>query len=152
MTKKYDAIWFTGQPGAGKTELGQRLCKHLEETHGTKHVILDGDDIRELFNNTDYSVAGRRQNVELVQKLCLYLNKNAIVPVVCMVSPFLDQREELKAKLSVLEVFVFCHELRGREHFHVDYYQQPEHGYISIDTTGKTVEVSFGELLKKIST
>jgi adenylylsulfate kinase-like enzyme len=48
--------WFTGQPGAGKTTLAQLLKLKLEEDFSFKKiVILDGDEIRDLFNNQDYS-------------------------------------------------------------------------------------------------
>ena len=34
----------------------------------------------------------RKANVDFVQKLCSFLMKNNIVPIVCMVSPFAEQR------------------------------------------------------------
>ena len=47
-------IWFTGQPGSGKTT----LCKALKEQwsfwqHQCVHI--DGDDIREIFSNKNYN-------------------------------------------------------------------------------------------------
>jgi adenylylsulfate kinase-like enzyme len=103
-------FWFTGQAGAGKTELANMLKIHLirEQTivhqnlipnniwssyiPSKKFVIIDGDDIRDLYNNKDYSIEGRKSNVDFVQKMCLFLKKNSIVPIVCMVSPFAEQR------------------------------------------------------------
>ncbi len=149
--KDYQIFWFTGQAGAGKTELAKKLYSHLIELNpDKKYVIVDGDDIRDMFDNKDYSIEGRRKNVDFVQKLCMFLSKNNIVPIVCMVSPFLEQREELKKKLSVCEVYVHCSEIRGREKFHVEYYEQPQDSFISTDTTGKSVEESFSTLLKKL--
>lgn len=149
--KDYQIFWFTGQAGAGKTELAKELYSHLIELNpDKKYVIVDGDDIRDMFDNKDYSIEGRRKNVDFVQKLCMFLSKNNIVPIVCMVSPFLEQREELKKKVSVCETYVYCSEIRGREKFHVEYYEQPQKSFISIDTTGKSVEESFLYLLKKL--
>ena len=52
--------WLTGQPGAGKTTLGNWLIAALQGDA----VLVDGDDIREIFENKDYSEQGRRKNIE----------------------------------------------------------------------------------------
>jgi len=148
--------WFTGQPGAGKTTLAQLLKLKLEEDFSFKKiVILDGDEIRELFNNQDYSIDGRKKNVELVQNCCRFLVKNEIVVIVCMVSPFSNQRSQIVKELNGVEIFVECIEERGREQFHVDYFEEPSYtnNYqsISINTSYKKDEESFKLLWKKLS-
>jgi adenylylsulfate kinase-like enzyme len=147
--------WFTGQPGAGKTTLAQLLKLKLEEDFSFKKiVILDGDEIRDLFNNKDYSIDGRKKNVELVQNCCRFLVKNEIVVIVCMVSPFSDQRSQIVKELNGVEIFVECIEERGREQFHVDYFEEPSYtnNYqsISINTSYKKDEESFKLLWKKL--
>ena len=43
--------WFTGQPGSGKTVLADLLKKEV-----LPHAFrIDGDEMRELFANKDYS-------------------------------------------------------------------------------------------------
>ena len=154
---EYKIFWFTGQPGAGKTTLALRLRDRLQSLldYDKKIVILDGDEIRELFNNQDYSIEGRIKNVEMVQNCCKFLVKNDIVPIVCMVSPFAKQRSEIVKELDGVEIFVECIEERGREQFHVDYYEQPNYtnNYqsININTSYKTDEQSFEILWKKLS-
>jgi adenylylsulfate kinase-like enzyme len=147
--------WFTGQPGAGKTTLAQLLKLKLEEDFSFKKiVILDGDEIRDLFNNQDYSIDGRKKNVELVQNCCRFLVNNEIVVIVCMVSPFSDQRSQIVKELNGVEIFVECIEERGREQFHVDYFEEPSYtnNYqsISINTSYKKDEESFKLLWKKL--
>jgi adenylylsulfate kinase-like enzyme len=155
--------WFTGQPGAGKTTLAQLLKKRIEQmSPKEKVVILDGDEIRDLFNNKDYSKEGREKNVEMVQNCCRFLVKNDITTIVCMVSPFEKQRKEFCKEVGGAEIFVYCEEIRGREHFHVDYYENPRHTLydarmdsrkrplITIDTTNKKDNISFQELWKKL--
>ena len=46
--------WFTGQPGHGKTTLAKALLAHLK-AQGTEAFHVDGDDLRTLTTNTDYS-------------------------------------------------------------------------------------------------
>ena len=50
----------------GKTTLGKKLHKFLqtEKRNWRKDVFhLDGDDLRELTHNKDYSEKGRRNNI-----------------------------------------------------------------------------------------
>ena len=46
-------FWLTGQPGSGKTTLGKALLGKLNDAF---HV--DGDDLRGLSSNADYSELG----------------------------------------------------------------------------------------------
>ena len=135
--------WFTGQPGAGKTVLATALKQELDNTF---HV--DGDDLRAIFDNKDYSETGRRKNIELAQQLAHFLHNKGNNVVVSLVSPYKDQREEFKTKLgnSLKEFYVHTTEIRGRENFHVENYQQPTENYLDLDTTNTSVE----ECLQKI--
>jgi adenylylsulfate kinase-like enzyme len=144
--------WFTGQPGAGKTTLAELLKTHIDKFEiGKKVIILDGDNIRDIFKNQDYSKEGRLKNVDLVQSCCRFLIQNDIVVIVCMVSPFRDQRLDFCKEINGVEVYVHCSEKRGREHYFVDYFEQPspfeKSDTISIDTTGLTPFQSFMNLL-----
>jgi len=143
-------FWFTGQAGAGKTELANALKARINGEQ--KIIIIDGDDIRELYNNTDYSITGRKENVAFVQKLCTFLIKNEVVPIVCMVSPFSEQRRVFIEQYGGVEIYVQCNEIRGRENYHVDYYEKPKQStkVIEVDTTNKSVTKSFEELWKKL--
>lgn len=138
--------WFTGQPGSGKTTLAHKLIEHLN-SNNTFHV--DGDDLRDVFNNKDYSEWGRRKNVERAQDIAQFLNSKGNV-VVSLVSPFKDQRDRFKGIVDVKEIYVHTTEERGREHFHVSDYQTPSSDFISVDTTNKTITESLNEILEKI--
>ena len=142
--------WFTGQPGAGKTTLAKELVKYLQSNQKGVHHI-DGDDLRDIFKNKDYSEAGRRKNIELAQNIAKFLSIKNNDVIVSLVSPFKDQRDDFKKDmLNVVEIYVHTTEERGREGFHVSDYQQPTDNFINIDTTGKRVDESFIELIKII--
>ena len=136
--------WFTGQPGHGKTVLANSLKEYLKDNC----FHIDGDDIREIFNNKDYSETGRRKNIELAQHLSHFLHNKGQNVVVSLVSPYKDQREEFKNKIgnSIKEFYIHTTEIRGRENFHVENYQPPIENFLSIDTTNISVE----ECLNKI--
>ena len=60
--KKFDCIWLTGQPASGKTTLAKLLLNKLKNQYGENIFLnIDGDDLRDLFQNKDYSRKGREQ-------------------------------------------------------------------------------------------
>ena len=137
-------IWFTGQPGSGKTTICKRI---LWDKPGVFHI--DGDDLRDLFDNKDYSESGRRKNIELAQQIAQYLHKKGSDVVVSLVSPYKDQRDKFKEKMgdNLVEVYVYTSEVRGREDFFVNDYQQPTEKYLDLDTTNESIEESTKKVL-----
>ena len=52
-------IWLTGQPGSGKTTLSNSVASILrKENDPLKIVTIDGDNLRAIWNNKDYSKEG----------------------------------------------------------------------------------------------
>ena len=145
--------WFTGQPGAGKTVLGTKLHKFLqtEKRNWRKSVFhVDGDHLREIYQNKDYSEQGRRTNIKNAQALVEYLHISDCDVVVSLVAPYLDLREEFKDKIgkSIVEIYVHTTEIRGREDFFVKEYEKPTERYLSINTTNESVEESTKKVLE----
>jgi adenylylsulfate kinase-like enzyme len=146
---------FIGQPHAGKTTLAKHLRTALEINYKFQKVyMIDGDKLRDLFKNKDYSEAGRRKNIERAYSIARYLD--SISPfndvIIAVVSPFLDLREELKEATEVVEIFVHTTNIRGRENFHVADFENPITNYIDIDTTDVDEFTSVNELLNKLDT
>ena len=148
MKNKFQAIWLTGQPGSGKTTLANLLINHLNSQNtNDRFYNIDGDDLRDLFQNKDYSKKGRLANIRLGMSIAAYLiNKNQF-PVISLVSPYRDLREEFKAKFAVLEVYLQTTELRGRENYFVSEYEKPLNNFIEIDTTHQSEKESLNEIL-----
>ena len=146
--KKYQAIWLTGQPASGKSTLANLLVNSISEKFDSEVVFnIDGDDLRDLFQNKDYSRQGREANIRLGMSIAAYLiNKNCI-PVISLVSPYRFLREEFKSKFNVLEVYLHTTEIRGRENFFVEDYEPPVDNFIDMDTTKKNEGESLNEIL-----
>jgi adenylylsulfate kinase-like enzyme len=143
-------IWLTGQPGSGKTT----LANWLQASYPNKGVIVDGDDIREIFDNKDYSEQGRRKNIELAQNIARFIHKKGDVAIVSLVSPYKDQRDTFKSTMGkdLIEVYVHTTDIRGREQFHVENYQPPTEFFIDIDTTNRPEFETVQELRLKLKT
>ncbi|MDG2287614.1 MAG: adenylyl-sulfate kinase [Candidatus Marinimicrobia bacterium] len=146
--KKYDAIWLTGQPASGKTTLANLLIKKLSEDYPSdSYFNIDGDDLRDLFQNKDYSKKGREANIRLGMSIAAYLVNKGCIPIVSLVSPYIDLREEFKSKYKVLEVYLHTTEIRGRENYFAENYEQPKENFLDMDTTHKSEKESLDEIL-----
>ena len=106
--------WFTGQPAHGKTVLANMLKKEIPGA-----FRIDGDDMRELFSNKDYSINGRVVNVGTAQRIAQYLNNQGKDVIVSLVAPYVDQREDFKTLMGdqIIEFYVHTTEPRERDHF-----------------------------------
>jgi len=138
-------IWLTGQPGSGKTT----LCKKMMLNMGSDVFHIDGDDLRDLFDNKDYSEVGRRKNIELAQQISEYLHNKGKHLFVSLVSPYKDQRDKFKSKMgdNLIEVYVRTTEIRGRESFFVQDYEPPTENYIDVCTDNITIEECINKIL-----
>ena len=119
---------FYGQPGSGKTSLGKLLASHIDTP-----FIIDGDEFREMFTNTNYGREGREENIRNANAVATYLNKKAIGGnwaavycrdkhnsikghpvsnqthvVMCLINPYEHLRRELKNNNhdQIVEVFL----------------------------------------------
>ena len=139
--------WFTGQPAHGKTT----LAKMLEEYITDNVYLIDGDDLRDLTTNKDYSINGRVGNVHTAQKIAHYLHNQGQDVIVSLVAPYIDQGEDFKKLIgteNMVEFYVHASEPRERDHFKAIAYVPPISDYVDIDTTNDTPEQSF-EIVKK---
>jgi adenylylsulfate kinase-like enzyme len=146
---------FIGQPHAGKTTLAKHLKNVLETNYNPmlfKHCILvDGDNLRDILKNKDFSEQGRRNNINQAYNIAKFLDKDSCFDVViAVVSPFLDLREKLKKEADVIEIYVHTTDIRGREAYHVPYFEPPMRNFIDVDTTNIDELTTMNELLNNI--
>lgn len=141
---------FTGQPGSGKTTLGKKLQMWLQsdKKNWRKSVFhIDGDQLREIFPNTDYSKAGREKNIQKAFDIAKYLDMSGNDVVISMVSPYIELREKFKSECKVQEIYCHTTKKRGREDFFVEDYEKPQKFYIDLDTSDLPDE-TFKKLIK----
>jgi len=139
---------FTGQPGSGKTTIGKMLFDKLNKNLSVVHI--DGDDLRDIFNNKDYSRKGRESNISKSHDIAYFLYKKGFDVIITMVSPYIEIRNELKKKTECVEIYLHTTNIRGREDYFAKDYEKPIEDYIDIDTTDIPEVDSFNLLIKKI--
>lgn len=143
--------WFTGQPGHGKTVLAKMFKEYLNTNYSHKKIIhIDGDDLRNIFDNKNYTKKGREQNIRRAQDIAKFMNHNGYDVIVSLVAPYRDLREEFKECTEVKEIYVHTTDIRGREMNHVKNYEPPLENFIDIDTTDIDAIGSLVELINKV--
>ena len=84
----------------------------------------------------------------MAQQLAQDLHSKGKDVIVSLVSPYKEQREVFKEKMGDMlkEVYIYTSEIRGRENFFVEDYEQPTENYIDICTDNILV----GECVEKL--
>ena len=143
-------LWFTGQPGSGKTTLAERFINDkllwFMRMNRRDIIHIDGDDLRESIHNKDYSEEGRRENIKLAMNIARFMENKGFTVVVSMVSPYRDQREKLKMERNIGEFYLHTTEIRGKEDYFAEGYEPPLHNFTDIDTN-KPIEECVDEIL-----
>lgn len=102
--------WLTGLSGAGKTTIG-RLWRDELKRAGEPTVLLDGDEMREVFGNGFGFTAGdRRTLAHSYARLCALLARQGLTVVCCTISMFDSVREWNRKNIpGYYEVYVRVH-------------------------------------------
>ena len=142
-------IWLTGQPGSGKTTLAKAFIdKILNENPSTKIINLDGDYLRTINQNKDYSKKGRIKNISTAISIMRFLANKDYICVVSIVAPYKFLRDELKDEFPFLEVYLHTEDIRGREDFFAKDYEKPtDPKHLSIDTGRLNIKESLNAIL-----
>ena len=141
-------IWLTGQPGSGKTTLANSIIYSLtKEQSDIKIINLDGDDLRSINKNKDYSKEGRIRNISTAISIVRFLANTNYLCIVSIVAPYRFLRNELKTEFPFLEVYLHTKEIRGRENFFAKDYEVPLEKHLSIDTGKLSIKESTNEIL-----
>ena len=98
--QKGTVYWITGLSGAGKTTIGRLFYEQL--LHRKQNVVfLDGDTMRELFNNDlGHSIEDRKKLAMFYSKLCRVLSDQGIDIVCATISMFHECQEWNKKNIK----------------------------------------------------
>ena len=137
-------IWITGQPGSGKTTLANAFINFIsKENPSSKIINIDGDDLRSISKNKDYSKKGRIKNISTAISIVRFLANKDYICVISIVAPYRFLRDELKEDFNFLEVFLHTTEIRGRENFFAKDYEEPvDPNHLRIDSGKLTIKES----------
>lgn len=125
-----------GQPASGKTTLAKKLM-----AEGFHHI--DGDHLRDVFKNKDYSREGRIKNLNRASDIAHFLNSTGKNVVLSLVYPYKEARDYLNNLVpDVRWIYLHYTGERGREEFHVKDFELDllEEKVLSLSTSRWSVE------------
>jgi gluconate kinase len=127
-----------GQPHSGKSTLANKIDAHN----------IDGDKLRELFANKDYSKEGRIKNLNRASDIAHYINNTGKTVVLSLVYPYKEARDYLNSLTSDVKwVYLTYTNPRGRESFHVSDFEEPElENFLQINKDNLTVEECLNQI------
>ena len=148
-------VVFYGQPSSGKTTLAKLLQEKIFLQNQPTPVIIDGDEIRDIFKNTDYSREGRLTNLKRISDIATFLNSKYNLVIISAVFPIQEAREYLDNICdNVLWVHLFYVGTRERQSFHVKDFDLPHFNtkkHLSINTSSLTPDETIERLFDFIS-
>jgi adenylylsulfate kinase len=102
-------IWLIGPSASGKSTIAKELYKKIQN-QVSKLIIIDGDNIRDLFDNKyGYDAISRSKVTKRYIKLVKWLQNFEISSIVSVISPFEKDRLECKESLiGYRQVYLKC--------------------------------------------
>lgn len=87
IKKKGIVFWVTGLSGVGKTTISNHLLKLIEMKYG-KTILVNGDDVRNIFQLNKYDKTSRLQYVNQYSRLCKFISEQNINVIMSVVGLF----------------------------------------------------------------
>ncbi len=84
-------IWLTGNTDSGKTTLAESL--YFKMSNDT--IILDGDDMRTVWNDLKLSKADRYENNFRIARLARIIDNQGHDVIVAVIAPYKELRENI---------------------------------------------------------
>ena len=102
-------IWLIGPSASGKSTIARELHKTIKNKVSNL-IIIDGDNIRDLFDNKyGYDAISRSKVTKRYIKLVKWLQNFEISSIVSVISPFEKDRIECKESLiGYRQVYLKC--------------------------------------------
>ena len=102
-------IWLIGPSASGKSTIAKELYNKIQ-SKVSKVIILDGDNIRDLFDNRyGYDAISRSKVTKRYIKLVKWLQNFQISSIVSVISPFEKDRLECKKSLiGYKQIYLKC--------------------------------------------
>jgi adenylylsulfate kinase-like enzyme len=120
--------WITGKSSAGKTVYAKRLRNQFERL-GEKVLLLDGDDVRDKFNNQSYDDESRLEHIMRIARFASIAESQGIIVIVALISPKKEWRMKAR-KLFEKSMLIY---LPGGILWEGTEYEEPDHEEMMVE-------------------
>jgi len=129
-------IVLFGQPHSGKTTIARKL---LDDQSWN----IDGDELRKLFKNKNFTREGRIQNLNRASDIAYYMNSLGSDIILSLIYPFKEARDYLNSLTDDIKwIYLIYEGERGREEYHIKDFEIPDDNEkaLHLNTTELTPE------------
>lgn len=120
--------WLTGKSSAGKTVYSKRLKRQFEDL-GAKVLLLDGDTVRDQFDNKEYDDESRLSHIMTIAKFAAIAEKQGFVVIIALISPKKEWRMKAR-KLFDKSMLIY---LPGGILWEGTEYEEPDHEEMMVE-------------------
>lgn len=120
--------WITGKSSSGKTVYAKRLKRQFESL-GADVLHLDGDEVRDLNSNQDYSDEAREEHIMNVSKFAAIAERQGIIVIISLISPKKEWRMKAR-KLFDKSMLIY---MPGGYLWEDTEYEKPDHEEMMVE-------------------
>lgn len=92
-------LWITGNSGAGKTSLANALTTESS-------IVLDGDDMREIWPELGFSKEDRIENNLRVARFAKLMELKGLDVIVATICPYVELRKMVRKICGCIFIYV----------------------------------------------
>ena len=91
-------ILITGKRGAGKTTHAKTLAREIMQNDSMAAVVFDGDEVRNIHGNRDYTDAGRFAHLKSIAHDAAVVEGTGNIAIVAVISPKREWRDMMRSE------------------------------------------------------
>lgn len=120
--------WITGRSSSGKTVYAKRLRRQFESL-GASVLHLDGDEVRDMSSNEDYTDEAREKHIMSIAKFAAIAERHKIIVIISLLSPKKEWRMKAR-KLFDKSMLIY---MPGGFLWPDTVYEEPDHEEMMVE-------------------
>lgn len=129
-------IVLFGQPTSGKSTIANYITEN-----SFNFINIDGDYLRKIFQDKNYSREGRIRNLNRASDIAVYLNSLSFDIILSLVYPYQEARDYLNSLCEDVKwVYLTYDGERERDSYHVKDFEIPGEEVLKLNTSELSVD------------
>lgn len=120
--------WLTGRASSGKTVYAKRMKRQFEK-YDAKVLLLDGDEVREEFQNKDFDDESRLNHIMTIARFAAIAERQGFIVIIALISPKKEWRMKAR-KLFDNSMLIY---LPGGMLWEGTEYEEPDHEEMMVE-------------------